>query len=56
MKDGTMNARRGEPEPMAGSSGTPCARAREIYRDPALWVWLVVLLLAMLPVKAAIGA
>lgn len=30
-------------------------RIGEIYRDPAVWAWVVVLLLAMLPVRAAIS-
>jgi hypothetical protein len=28
---------------------------RDLLRDPALWVWLLVALLALLPAKAVLG-
>jgi hypothetical protein len=50
------NERRAARDCASAGAGAGCRRASELHRDPALWAWLVVLLLAMLPVKAAIGA
>lgn len=51
----TMMDRRGTNALERDRSTEGRRRIGEIYRDPAVWAWVVVLLLAMLPVKAAIS-
>jgi hypothetical protein len=44
---------------LKGSAAPPvsvgCKRARGWFRDPALWAWVVVGLLALLPLRSALA-
>jgi len=42
--------------PPASPSSACRERARGWFRDPALWAWVAVCLLALLPLRSAIGA